>query len=120
GPLDATTRLAVAAQLDALGDPLAAAAALAEGEQDDATFAGRAAYLARAEDDDALLALYRLVAADAKEATPSRLFLLGQLSELQEKPGQALAWYEQIGSGVQREQAQLRIAVLLDKLERLD
>lgn len=120
GPLDANTRLAVAAQLDALGDPLAAAAALAAGEQDDTTLAGRAAYLARAEDEDALQALYLLAAADAKQATPARLFLLGQLSELQEKPDQALAWYEQVEDGLQREQAQLRIAVLLDKTGRLD
>ena len=120
GPLDASTRLAVAAQLDALGDPLAAAAALAAGDQDDTTLSGRAAYLARAEDEDALQALYKLAAADAKDATPARLFLLGQLSELQEKPDQALAWYEQIEDGLQREQAQLRIAVLLDKMQRLD
>ena len=120
GPLDAGTRLAVAAQLDALGDPLAAAAALASGEQDDTTLAGRAAYLARAEDEDALQTLYLLAAADAKKATPARLFLLGQLSELQEKPDQALGWYEQIEEGLQREQAQLRIAVLLDKTQRLD
>jgi tetratricopeptide (TPR) repeat protein len=120
GPLDASTRLAVAAQLDALGDPLAAAAALAAGDQDDTTLAGRAAYLARAEDENALQELYKLAAADAKDATPARLFLLGQLSELQEKPEQALAWYEQIEDGLQREQAQLRIAVLLDKMQRLD
>jgi tetratricopeptide (TPR) repeat protein len=119
-PLDASVRLAVAAQLDALGDPLAAAAALANGDQDDTTLAGRAAYLARADDEDALQALYKLAAKDADKATAARLFLLGQLSELQERFDQALGWYEQVAEGLQREQAQLRIAVLLDKTGRLD
>jgi len=120
GPLDAGTRLAIAAQLDSLGDPSAAAAALAKGEQDDITLAGRAAYLARAEDETSLAALYELAAADEKNATPARLYLLGQLAELQEKPELALDWYGRIGAGLQREQAQLRIAVLLDKAERID
>jgi tetratricopeptide (TPR) repeat protein len=119
-PLDASTRLAVAAQLDALGDPRAAAEALESGEQDDITLAGRAAYLARAEDSKALEELYLLVAADAKQASPARLFLLGQLAELQEKPRVALEWYERVPEGLQREQAQLRIAVLLDQTDRLD
>lgn len=120
GPLDAGTRLAIAAQLDSLGDPSAAAAALASGEQDDITLAGRAAYLARAEDETSLAALYELAAADEKNATPARLYLLGQLAELQEKPELALDWYGRIRAGLQREQAQLRIAVLLDKAERID
>jgi tetratricopeptide (TPR) repeat protein len=119
GPLDAPTRLAVAAQLDALGDPQAAAAALAQGEQDDTTLAGRAAYLARADDDGALAQLYELAAVDADKATGARLYLLGQLAELQEKSELALSWYERVPDGVQREQAQLRIAVLLDKLDRI-
>jgi tetratricopeptide (TPR) repeat protein len=120
GPLDASVRLAVAAQLDALGDPAGAAAALANGEQDDTTLAGRAAYLSRADDDAALAELYALVAADAGKASPARLFLLGQLAELQEKTEDAIAWYERVPSGLQREQAQLRLAVLQDKLGKLD
>jgi tetratricopeptide (TPR) repeat protein len=119
-PLDPSTRLAVAAQLDALGDPLAAAKALAEGAQDDSTLAGRAAYLARAEDEVALEALYDQIASQAGDASPARLFLLGQLAELQEKHERALDWYGRVREGLQREQAQLRIAVLLDKLGRLD
>ena len=120
GPLDSSVRLAVAAQLDALGDPAAAAAALAAGEQDDTTLAGRAAYLSRAKDETALAELYRLVAADAAQASPARLFLLGQLAELQEKSEEAIAWYSRVPSGLQREQAQLRLAVLQDKLGKLD
>ena len=120
GPLDASTRLAVAAQLDALGDPKGAAAALAAGEQDDTTLAGRAAYLARADDEIALDALYENAAKDAAKASPARLYLLGQLAELREKNDLALKWYGQIASGLQREQAQLRIAVLLDQTGKLD
>lgn len=120
GPLDAGTRLAVAAQLDALGDPAAAAAALASGEQDDTTLAGRAAYLSRAEDEDALAELYAQVAVGADQASPARLFLLGQLAELQDDSVAALGWYSRVASGLQREQAQLRIAVLLDKQGKLD
>lgn len=120
GPLDTETRLAVAAQLDALGDPKAAAAALASGEQDDTTLAGRAAYLARADDERALTELYESAAAGAESATPARLYLLGQLAELREQTGPALDWYGRIGSGLQREQARLRIAVLLDKTGKLD
>jgi tetratricopeptide (TPR) repeat protein len=120
GPLDTETRLAVAAQLDALGDPKAAAAALASGEQDDTTLAGRAAYLARADDESALAELYESAAAGAETATPARLYLLGQLAELREQTGPALDWYGRIGSGLQREQARLRIAVLLDKTGKLD
>lgn len=120
GPLDAGTRLAVAAQLDALGDPSAAAAALAAGEQDDTTLAGRAAYLARADDEAALAELYESAARDSADASPARLYLLGQLAELRELPEAALKWYGRVPSGLQREQAQLRIAVLLDKTGQLD
>lgn len=120
GELDSANRMAVAAQLDAIGDPAAAAAVLAEGEQDDTLLAGRAAYLARAEDDPALDELYSQAAEGADQASPGRLFLLGQLAELREKNDEALQWYGRIASGLQRDQAQLRIAVLLDKTGRLD
>jgi tetratricopeptide (TPR) repeat protein len=120
GPLDTATRLGVAAQLDALGDSRAAAAALAGGTQDDTTFAGRAAYLARANDKAALDELYQLAAQDAATATDARLYLLGQLAELLEKSDLALQWYGKVKAGLQRDQAQLRIAVLLDKVGKLD
>lgn len=115
GPMDPATRLAAAAQLDALGDPAGAAAALALGEQDDATLAGRAAYLSRAEDSVAVQALYDDIAARTDEASPARLYLLGQLAELLKQPERALEWYGRVPGDVQRDQAQLRIAVLLDQ-----
>jgi tetratricopeptide (TPR) repeat protein len=120
GPLDTATRLGVAAQLDALGDAKGAAAALASGEQDDTSFAGRAAYLARANDKSALQELYRLAAEDADTATDARLYLLGQLAELLDKTDLALQWYARVKAGLQRDQAQLRIAVLLDKNGKLE
>jgi tetratricopeptide (TPR) repeat protein len=119
-PLDASSRLAIAAQLDALGDPKAAAAALAVGAQDDTTLAGRAAYLARAEDDAALAELYAQAAAEADTASPARLYLLGQLAELQENHQAAFDWYNRVASGLQREQAQLRLAVIENELGKLD
>ena len=120
GPLDTATRLGVAAQLDALGDSKGAAAALAGGEQDDTTFAGRAAYLARANDKSALEELYAMAAQGADTATDARLYLLGQLAELLEKSDLALQWYGRVKAGLQRDQSQLRIAVLLDKVGKLD
>ncbi|MBB5209101.1 tetratricopeptide repeat protein [Chiayiivirga flava] len=115
GPMDPPTRLAAAAQLDALGDPAGAAAALAQGEQDDATLAGRAAYLSRAEDGGAIQALYDDIAARTDAPSPARLYLLGQLAELLKLPERALEWYGRVPGDVQRDQAQLRIAVLLDQ-----
>src|SRR5690606_25709557 len=61
-------RARAAALLDGLGDPAAAAAALADGPQSDATLAGRAAYLARADHRDELLALYRELQRDRTAA----------------------------------------------------
>ncbi len=120
GPLDTATRLGVAAQLDALGDSRGAALALASGEQDDTTLAGRAAYLARANDKTALDELYRLAEQDSAKASDARLYLLGQLAELLEKPALALQWYGRVRTGLQRDQSQLRIAVLLDKTEKVE
>jgi hypothetical protein len=51
-------RLRVAALFDGLGETDRAATVLAEGEQSNATYAGRAAYLARLEQKDALRSLY--------------------------------------------------------------
>lgn len=110
-------RLAVAAQLNALGDPAAAARLLQAAGDDDRVLASRAAYLSAAEDTDGLSALYDEIVAKtvANEAAPTRLMLLGQLAEMLENAPAALVWYRQIPGGLQRDQAQLRIAVLLDK-----
>lgn len=110
-------RLALAAHLNALGDAAAAAKVLEAAGDDDRVIASRAAYLMQADDEAGLAALYAQAVAKTPEhgAAPARLMLLGQLAEMQEEPVAALAWYRQIPGGLQREQAQLRIAVLLDK-----
>ncbi|MCX7557281.1 hypothetical protein OS187_10705 [Xanthomonadaceae bacterium JHOS43] len=110
-------RLSLAAHLNALGDPVAAAKALESAGDDDRVLASRAAYLAQARDKAGLAALYAQAVAKTPErgASPARLMLLGQLAEMQEEALAALGWYRQIPGGVQREQAQLRIAVLLDR-----
>jgi tetratricopeptide (TPR) repeat protein len=118
--LDAPQRMHAAAVLDALGDPAAAAAALALGPQDDSTLANRAAYLARAEDKVGLDTLYLELQAQSGGRTQERNYLLGQLAELREQNEEALQWYRQATSGVAHDQAQLRIAVVLEKRGDLD
>ena len=115
--LTAGESLAVAAQLNALGDPAAAALALKGAGDDVRVLSARAAYLAAAEDKPGLAALYAEAVAKTpeKDAPPMRLLLLGQLAEVQEDNAAAMAWYRQIKDGLQYEQAQLRIAVLLDR-----
>lgn len=110
-------RLSVAVQLNALGDPLAAAQALELAGDDDRILAARASYLTRGKDEQGLAALYAEAVAKTpeREAAPARLLLLGQLAEMLEEPSAAMAWYRQIAGGLQRDQAQLRVAVLLDK-----
>lgn len=110
-------RLSIAVHLNALGDPVAAAKALESAGDDDRVLASRAAYLAQSDNDAGLAALYAEAVAKTPErgASPARLMLLGQLAEMQEDAPAALAWYRQIPGGLQREQAQLRIAVLLEK-----
>jgi tetratricopeptide (TPR) repeat protein len=113
--LDTPLRLAAASQLDGLGDPAGAAAALAAGDQDDVSLAGRAAYLARAESTAALQALYEEIRASEAPHSPQRLFLLGQVAEVRDDIDAALAWYEAIDEGAMREQALMRIAILQDR-----
>jgi tetratricopeptide (TPR) repeat protein len=115
--LDNPLRLAAANQLDALGDPAAAAAALAAGEQDDVLLAGRAAYLARAEATADLQALYEEIRSAEAPHSPERLFLLGQVAEVRQDSA-AIGWYTAIEEGPLHEQAQLRIAVLQDRGDR--
>lgn len=122
-PDDTGVRLTAAAELDALGDSAAAAGVLAEGPQDPDTLLGRVAYLARGEDTPAMEALYAELAlpgADAAAGDDDRLFLLGQLAELLERPEEALAWYARVGGPERRSQAALREAVALEALDRVD
>lgn len=117
---DTGVRLTAAAELDALGDSAGAAVVLAQGPQNADTLLGRVAYLARAESDTELAALYDELAADAAAADDDRLFLLGQLAELVERHAEALAWYERVGGPGRRSEAVLRQAVALERMDRLD
>ncbi|MGQ0801056.1 MAG: tetratricopeptide repeat protein [Pseudomarimonas sp.] len=113
--LDTATRLSAAALLDALGETLAAADVLAKGEQTDATLAGRAAYLARANATEALTTLYTELQVGASPLPAARLYLLGQLAELRKQPADALTWYRQIKDPAMRDQTTLRIALVQEE-----
>lgn len=110
-------RLAIAAHLASLGDPAAAARALAPSGDDDRALAARAGYLARAEDKAGLAALYDELRARTPEigAPSGRLMLMGQLAEIREDFPAALAWYRQVHGDLVGEQARLRTALMLDR-----
>src|SRR3546814_9456615 len=103
--------MAVAGELSRLGDPGAAAAALAEGKQDLRSLRARAGFLSAAEDKQGLSKLYDETKAAARgEADGDWLLLLGQLAEGLERHDEALDWYRAVASGAARNQAQVRIA----------
>ncbi|MDX2299064.1 MAG: tetratricopeptide repeat protein [Xanthomonadaceae bacterium] len=112
---DAGLRFAAAAELSRLGDPAAAAAALAIGEQDEQTLRARAGFLSTAKDQAGLDALY----AQARELRRGKpdddwSLLLGQLAETLERYDEALDWYRAVAGGETRAKAQVRIAVALN------
>jgi tetratricopeptide (TPR) repeat protein len=108
-------RIAYAALLGKLGDNAEAARLLAQGPQDDYTFAARAAYAARADDKKLIEPLYREVKAQPGPRSGQRLNLLGELAELLERKTEALAWYRQVPDADEHWfEAQLRSALLLD------
>jgi tetratricopeptide (TPR) repeat protein len=113
--LDADLRMTAAGMLAALGDAAAAAATLAAGEQNDTTWAGRAAFLSRIDDRAGIEALYAELQTSQPEDKPARLYLLGQLAELLERPAEARDWYGRIPPGERADAAQLRLAVLADQ-----
>jgi tetratricopeptide (TPR) repeat protein len=136
GLTDIPERLRAASLLDGLGQTQRAAELLAQGEQTDATFAGRAAYLARVGESGALEALYGLIKADAiarltadsadqdsvfdAGISDDRRFLLGQIAEVIELGEEARRWYAAIEDPARALQAQLRIAVLQDREGKLE
>lgn len=120
-PKSVRLRGGYAALLADAGDNAGAARALAQGPQDDVTYAARAAYAARADDKAALTSLYRELDNDKSARTGSRLFLLGQVAEILEKREDALAWYREIGEDDEHWfDAQTREAVVQDQLGRTD
>ena len=95
-------RWSLAGEYDALGDAAKAAEVMSWGEQDEASYAQRAALLDKAKDTQGLEALYAQLKQGATDPNPMRRLLLGQLAELLEHHEEALAWYANIpGEGVQ-------------------
>ena len=115
---DADLRLALAVEYEALGDPAAAARILARGPQDEYTHRLRAAFLAGADDEAALEALYVELQEDSARPDPQRRLLLGQVAEYLEHHEDALRWYRSVPGGPARLQARLRIAAVLHALDR--
>lgn len=117
---DPDLRVATALEYDQLGDPVAGAAVMATGPQNERSFALRAALLAKAEDRAALQALYAELKPSASDPDPAFRLLLGQTAEYLELPAEALAWYRSVPGGGQRWQARLREAKVLYDLDRRD
>lgn len=112
---DTRLRVAYAALLGELGDNAEAARVLAQGTQDDYTYAARAAYAARANDKKLMEPLYNELKALKSPRTGPRLNLLGELAELLERKSEAQTWYAQVPDDDDHWfDAQLRSALLLD------
>jgi len=111
-------RLAMAAEYDALGEPALAERVLAQGPQDGRIYALRASLLARADDKQALSALYDQLRGDAANPDPQQRLLLGQVAEFLERHAEALEWYDSVPGGGARLQARLRAANVLHELDR--
>lgn len=118
-PKNLRLRSGYAALLADGGDNAGAALALQAGPQDDATYAARAAYAARADDKAVLAALYREIKADQSPRSSKREYLLGQIAEMIGKREEALAWYRGVADDDEHSfDAQMREAVVLSDLHR--
>lgn len=111
-------RLALAAEYDALGDPVAAAKVMAKGQQDEDSYRMRAALLDKAGDKPALAALYDELKRNATRPDPARWMLLGQIAESLERYQEALTWYRSVPGGEQRWPARIRSDYVLHELKR--
>jgi tetratricopeptide (TPR) repeat protein len=112
-PLAADVRRSVAGELQALGDPGAAAKVMAATPQDDTTYMLRAAWLFEAGDTAGLAALDREI--QGAGLNPSRRLLLGQIAEVRSDWAAAEHWYRGVDSGPERDRARLRVAAVLER-----
>ena len=113
--------LGAAARLHArLGDPVAAAAMLAKGPQDDQTLRQRARWLIEAGSRRDVGALYDEVIALGKAPPPERRLLLGMLAEGLLRWREAEAWYASVPRGEGHGQASVRRAGALVRLGRAE
>jgi tetratricopeptide (TPR) repeat protein len=112
---NAHLRMAYAALLGQLGDNAQAAKLLAQGPQDELTYAARAAYAARADDKSLIDPLYRELKAKPQPRSGMTLNLLGELAEMLERKTEALDWYKQVPETDEHWfEAQVRSVLLLD------
>jgi Flp pilus assembly protein TadD len=113
-PKDIRLRAAYAILLGEEGDNPAAARVLAEGPQDEYTYAARAAYVARSRDKALIQALYDELKNKPADERVARAELLGQLAEMLEQKSTALTWYQQVRDDDEHWfESQVRVAVLL-------
>lgn len=114
-PKDIRLRAAYALMLGQQGENKAAAKLLADGPQDDYSYAARAAYVARSNDKALIQSLYDEMKSRPEDERLARAHLLGQLAEMLELKATALTWYQQVASDDEDWfDSQVRIAVLLD------
>ncbi len=111
-------RWALAGEYAALGDPGKAAKVLAQGAQDDSSYAQRAAWLNQAKDNTALAAMYAELARGASKPNPVRRMLLGQVAEYLEKYDAALSWYANVPGTQLQGLARLRSAFVLHAMKK--
>ncbi|MCF7221861.1 tetratricopeptide repeat protein [Marilutibacter chinensis] len=117
---DPFLRQSIANEYEQLGDLRQAERTLAEGPQNEQTYAFRASLLAQAEDKQALGELYDELRRNAARPDPRRRLLLGQIAEFLERHDEALDWYAGVPGGPARWQARLRTTTVLHKLGRRD
>jgi len=113
---DEELRNALAFAYDAFGEPQAAERVLATGAQDVQTWGMRASLLTRQQDDAALLALYRDIAAKASKPDPDQRLLLGRIAEYLKRYQEAVDWYHGVPGGPHRGEARLRAVNALHEL----
>jgi tetratricopeptide (TPR) repeat protein len=123
GDLAPEQRRIAAEALAVLGDPEAAAAAMARGPQDARSMTLRSTWLARAGDLGGLRLLFDEAEAMANARPtlePALALLLGELGErLQDWPS-AERWYRRLDQGEARDRARLRLGVVLARQGRFD
>lgn len=120
-PKDIRLRAAYAILLGEEGDNPAAARVLAEGPQDEYTYAARAAYVARSRDKALIQALYDELKNKPADERVARAELLGQLAEMLEQKSTALTWYQQVRDDDEHWfESQVRVAVLLQDQGKRD
>ncbi len=119
-------RRIAAEALAVLGDPAAAATAMAFGPQDARSLGLRSDWLARAGDLDGLRRLFieaqSLATPAALRAEPALALLIGGLAERVQDWPAAERWYRRLsaGQGEVRDRARLRLGVVLGRQQRFD